>query len=72
MQKRFFGETKDCWGVIRDRPWDAAGYFDTETEALARAAQVGPGYSVRYGQHQIGTFGFMVMPRPPELNNHER
>ena len=60
MQKLFAGKTVDGWGIVRDSPWHFAGVFPSEGVARRKAARLGPGYDVRYGQRGKGTFGFMV------------
>ena len=37
------------WGVIQVHPWHLAGIFPTQAEAVARKAELTPGYIVRFG-----------------------
>ena len=60
MRKLFTGATIDGWGVIRDQPWHFAGVFPTEESARRRAARLGTGYDVRFGQGRKGTSMFIV------------
>lgn len=53
------GNTLTGWGFVRGAPWDFAGIFKTKEEAEAKAADMGEGYEVRYGENQEGTDNFM-------------
>jgi hypothetical protein len=53
------GKTISGWGVVRNSPWHFAGIFETESEAKARAAELGEGYEVHYGDNREGTDDFI-------------
>ena len=55
------GVTLTGWGVVRGEPWDFVGIYDTESEALAKASEMGDGYEVKYGDNQQGTDNFIWM-----------
>jgi hypothetical protein len=43
------------WGVVRIEPWRLAGVFDSSADAERLAASLGPEYSVKYGEHAVGS-----------------
>lgn len=47
------------WAVLRDAPWDLAGFFPTEDQARAYLQDKGPGYEVRFGSKRLATDDFM-------------
>jgi len=44
------GSERTGWAVLRNDPRHVAGVYDTEQEANAKAAELGPEYEVRHGQ----------------------
>jgi hypothetical protein len=46
---------KEGWGVVRIRPWHLAGIFTSSADAENLAQLLGPGYSVKYGEHAAGS-----------------
>lgn len=53
------GDTlKQGWGVVRLAPWHLAGVFASSLEAERLAAQLGPGYLVKYGDRVAGAVDF--------------
>lgn len=55
------GNTLAGYGVVRVAPatWHFAGLFKTKQEAAAKAAELGDGYEVHYGEQQEGTDNFI-------------
>jgi hypothetical protein len=52
------GQTINGWGVFRGDPWHFDSIHDTQVEAQARAAELGEGYEVKFGQTRAGTDDF--------------
>ena len=58
------GETLSGWGVVRRAPWHFVGLFDNESDAKAKAAELGPttwSDTVRTKREPTTSFG--VEPR---------
>lgn len=53
------GETVTGWGVFKPNPWQFDSVHPNRAAARARARQLGDGYRVRHGDHQLGTESFM-------------
>jgi hypothetical protein len=51
---------KRGWGVVRLKPWHLAGVFTSSVDAENLAQSLGPDYSVKYGEQDVGaaTFSF--------------
>lgn len=49
---------KQGWGVLRQKPWHLAGVFTSSADAEALAQNLGPGYEVRYGEHDANASSF--------------
>jgi hypothetical protein len=51
---------KRGWGVLRLKPWHLAGVFASSVDAENLAQSLGPAYTVKYGEQDIGssTFSF--------------
>jgi len=47
------------WGVLRDEPWELAGFFKTEKEAQKLSEILSSDYEVKYGSNCIGTDNFI-------------
>lgn len=50
---------KSGWGVFRLAPWHLAGVFETSGEAEAKVAELGPAYTIRYGETRPGSDEFV-------------
>lgn len=57
-------ETKTGWGTIREIPWHFAGLFASQAGAQRKADEMGEGYIVRYGDHQIALDTFTSRDEP--------
>jgi hypothetical protein len=57
---------KRGWGVLRLQPWHLAGVFSSSVEAENLARDLGPAYTIKYGEHVPGSsdFDFSVSPSP--------
>ena len=53
------GNTITGWGVMKSKPWHLAGIFQTREEAEAKAAELGEGYAVRFGENLEGSGNFI-------------
>jgi hypothetical protein len=53
------GNTLTGWGVVRNAPWHFAGMFASKAEADAKAAEMGEGYEVYYGENREGSDDFI-------------
>lgn len=53
------GTTLTGWGVVRNAPWHFAGIYTTEAEAKSKAADMGQGYEVHYGENREGSDDFI-------------
>ncbi len=53
------------WGVVRFAPWHFAGLFPTSEPAEAKAAEMGQGYLVKYGDLRAGSEEFSCDGAPP-------
>jgi len=53
------------WGVIQMTPWKFVDIYASKEAAEAEAFARGPGYSVLYGTHRIGTDDFVGGLIPP-------
>ena len=49
---------KNGWGVVRHHPWHLAGVFVSSIDAEALARQLGDAYTVKYGDHAVGSPDF--------------
>ena len=49
------------WGVLKNQPWDLAGFFKTKEKALQIAESMGADYQVKYGSNCFGTDDFVSM-----------
>lgn len=47
------------WGLIQMSPWKFVDIYASKEAAEAEASSRGPGYSVSYGTHRIGTDDFV-------------
>ncbi|CAB3856921.1 hypothetical protein LMG3410_02075 [Achromobacter aegrifaciens] len=47
------------WAVLRNDPWDLAGFFPTLEQASAYLKEKGPGYAVRLGSKRLATDDFV-------------
>jgi hypothetical protein len=50
---------KSGWGVLRLSPWHLAGVFETSGEAETKIAELGAGYTIRYGDTVLGSDEFV-------------
>ena len=50
---------KSGWGVLRLSPWHLAGVFETSGEAEIKIAELGAGYTIRYGDTVPGSDEFV-------------
>jgi len=50
---------RGVWGVVRMRPWDLVGPFQTEAEARSRQQELGEDYQVTYGDWKRGSTDFI-------------
>lgn len=48
-------DLKEGWGVVRLTPWHLAGVFASSADAENLANRLGPGYTVKYGDHALGS-----------------
>lgn len=51
-------DLKQGWGVVRLKPWHLAGIFASSIDAENLVMQLGPTYSVKFGDHAIGSTEF--------------
>ncbi len=51
-------DLKEGWGVVRQNPWHLAGMFASSVDAEKLAEKLGPGYTVKYGDHRLGSPDF--------------
>ena len=50
---------KSGWGVLRLSPWHLAGVFETSGDAETKIAELGAGYTIRYGDTVPGSDEFV-------------
>lgn len=53
------------WGVAQVSPWKFVDIYASKDAAEAEASSRGPGFSVSYGSHRIGTDDFVGGLIPP-------
>lgn len=49
---------KQGWGVVRLDPWHLAGIFASSIDAENLVRKLGPAYSVKFGDHAVGSTEF--------------
>jgi hypothetical protein len=54
-------ETIKGFGVIKGNPWHLAGVYQSKPEAVAKAAEMGEGYEVKWGENRKGTDDFVFI-----------
>ena len=60
------GETLKCgWGVLRLKPWHLAGIFTSSVDAENLAQSLGADYTVKYGEHAVGSSDFVFAAPDP-------
>ncbi|CAB3627446.1 Uncharacterised protein [Achromobacter sp. 2789STDY5608633] len=47
------------WAVLRNSPWDLAGFFPTEAQARELLPEKGAGYEIRFGSKRLATNDFV-------------
>lgn len=57
-------DLKAGWGVIRLKPWHLAGVFKSSIDAETLAARLGAPYTVKYGDHTVGSPDFSFANAP--------
>lgn len=55
---------KQGWGVVRLEPWHLAGVFESSIDAENLAQELGPAYTVKFGDHAIGSQEFSFAKSP--------
>jgi hypothetical protein len=49
---------KTGWGVLRISPWHLAGVFESSVDAENLVQKLGPGYVIKFGDHDRGSRDF--------------
>lgn len=59
------GTTLTGWGIVRGNPWHFVGIFPSEKDATAKAAELGEGYEVHWGDNREGSDDFVWTAKGP-------